>query len=155
MHEEQKIIIDSRINIVQYDTNTTNNDGNISINFKTVTSIAIEANPYSNIMSFYWYNGCLFTSSASSINALYTNTSSSSSSLLTFAECFPIRFNFSIPIDSSIFIINNHDDEVPLPPSFGNFEIFHFDKGNHYHYYIYEYFLSLFLSLLFLLSSLY
>ena len=119
------VVIDSRINIVQYDTNI-NSDGNVSITFKTITSIAIEASPYATIMSFYWYKGCLFTSSSSSINALYTSASSSSS--LRLAESFPIRYNFTIPIDSTIFV-NDDDDDIPIPPSYCNFEIFNFDKG--------------------------
>lgn len=122
------VVIDSRINIVQYDTNI-NSDGNVSITFKTITSIAIEASPYATIMSFYWYKGCLFTSSSSSINALYTSASSSSS--LRVAESFPIRYNFTIPIDSTIFVNDNDDDDddIPIPPSYCNFEIFNFDKG--------------------------
>jgi hypothetical protein len=128
------IVIDNRINIVQITTTTnSSNDNNVSINFKTIYSIGIDAYPYATPFSLYWYQGCLFTSTSSSINVLYTeydiNANTKSNSNLKFAESFPIRQNFSVPINNSIFISDNDDDDK-LPASYGCLELLWLEKGD-------------------------
>jgi len=130
------IVIDNRINIVQITTTTnSSNDNNVSINFKTIYSIGIDAYPYATPFSLYWYQGCLFTSTSSSINVLYTeydiNANTKSNSNLKYAESFPIRQNFSVPINNSIFISNNDDDDDDkLPASYGCLELLWLEKGD-------------------------